>query len=584
MVNAGEHYELRILWGVPVTPLDTASAEQGIRSISLTEPSGFCVLAEGGYTPQRPSTKNGGVWLDSALTDGRIPILESESNVTETIQLTLSSGSINSLNMQLLQLDWFIDQVGLFWTTARQIQPIYLMHQVVAEPGPRFALIRNMEYSVDDPDSLETPMRYVTLTIEREPFWRGIPPGANPKMWTFYSRDGDMSNFTVNSADLGRGTDALVVKTINNRMEFNPATYLTTYSQNYVDIPANLIPGDAPALAFIDVSANGNSPSNAALVMCGRSTKPTVVVNRANAGSSKVDLQQTTRIPTTFLNAGDGQVGTDTTLQTTATSGGGNISNGTTGTRAFSRTTFATATDQTRMTFGVDNYTTDIHILRGEYVAFIRARQNAGAFGNITMYLRVNYSSGVQQVSLLPTNPIVSSGGVSEWYLHYLGVVNIPLSEDRTAVSMEGWGVNVDNVIPTISFDLQASRASGVATLDLLDLFLLPKDEGAFILNNDSGLGMSDFVSDTTGYLSRGRPQFAGYLVDKDSINGGYDAAPYQANTQGTPLTLDPQVNNRLYFVTGVVDTATNNLESRPDEVTDIRVNIVPRWSGLRDV
>jgi hypothetical protein len=573
----GDHYELKIIWGVEKTPGDTASAELGVIVLDLADPAGFCVLAEGGFSPQRPSIKNGGAWLDSSLVPGRYPIVVSDTDVTETLRLTIAPGSFLTLNNLMRQLDWFVAQASAFYIDFNQIQPVYLKHQIVGEPGPRYALIRTIEYAVDDPDDLAQPVRDITMTIEREAYWRGLAPGDNPKKWSYYTRDGNMRNFNVNVADLGRGSDALVQKTLNNRTELNPTTLNVTVTNNYVDIPANLIPGDAPALAFVDLTGD-NAPY---ILMCGRSTKPTTVVNRANAGSGRADLQQSFRIPIAQFNAGDAGMGTDTTRQTSATSGAGNLSNNTLGTRYFSRTSFATATDQIRLNFAGDYYAADIHILRGEYVAFIRGRQNAGAFGNISMYLEVSYAAVRQTIRLQSTNPTVSAGAATDWYLSYMGILSIPLSDDRTTVGMEGYGIDVDNTVQSIAIALRASRASGVATLDVLDLILIPKDEVCFIATNDSGLGNSDIISDTTGYLSRGRPQYACYLVDKDGATA-YDSAPYPTNTQGSPVTLLPQVNNRLYFV-GMEDPA-DNYRSRPDFTYTVRVNIIPRWSGLRDV
>lgn len=575
-VPMGEHYELKLIYGVAKTPGDTSSAEPGLVVLDLADPGGFSVNAENGYSPQRPNIKNGGAWLDSSLEAGRYPIVISETNVTETIRCTVASGSLLTLNNLIRQLDWFVAQAPAFFIDFAQIQPVYLKHQVVGEPGARFALVTSIEYAIDDPDTAEPLTRDITLTIEREPYWRGLAPGDNPKKWSYYTRDGDMQNFNVNSADLGRGSDALVQKTINNRTELNPANLNTVVSSNYIDIPANLIPGDAPALAFVDIMSDSSY-----MVMCGRSTKPTTVPNRANAGSARVDLQQSFRIPIAQFNAGDGGVATDTTRQTSATSGAGNLSNGTLGTRYFTRTTFATATNVQRLLFAGDFYQSDMHILRGEYVAFIRGRQNAGSFGNISMNLQVTYAGSRQTVTLQATNPTVSAGGATDWYLHYMGIISIPLSDDRTAMSMSGYGIDVDYTVASVNISLYASRASGVATLDILDLILLPKDEVCFIMTNDSGLGNTHFISDTTGYLSRGRPQYACYMVDSNPVTPPYDGAPFPINTQGAPVTLLPQTNNRLYFV-GIDDPA--NYHSRPDFNSDIRVNIIPRWSGLRDV
>lgn len=576
-VPMGEHYELKLIYGVAKTPGDTSSAEPGLVVLDLADPGGFSVNAENGYSPQRPNIKNGGAWLDSSLEAGRYPIVISETNVTETIRCTVASGSLLTLNNLMRQLDWFVAQAPAFFIDFAQIQPVYLKHQVVGEPGARFALVTSIEYAIDDPDTAEPLTRDITLTIEREPYWRGLAPGDNPKKWSYYTRDGDMQNFNVNSADLGRGSDALVVRTINNRTELNPTTLNVTVSNNYVDIPAALIPGDAPALAFIDLTGD-NAPS---MLMCGRSTKPTTVPNRANAGSSNADLRQTFRIPIAQFNAGDAGALIDTTKTVGVASGAGNLSNNTLGTRYFTRTTFATATNQQRLFFAGDYYEADMHILRGEYVAFIRGRQNAGAFGNITMYLEIGYAGSRQIIALQSTNPTVSAGATTDWYLHYMGIISIPLSDDRTVMSMRGYGIDVENTIQSMSMTLYASRSTGVATLDILDLILVPKDEVCFIMTNDSGIGNDHFISDTTGYLSRGRSQFTCYMVDTNAITTFYDSAPFPINTQGAPIMLLPQTNNRLYFV-GIDDIS--NYQSRPDYNYTVRVNIIPRWSGLRDV
>lgn len=553
------HAILQIVKGVQKTPGDNFSSEQGLDVIDFLDTTGGFALDA--YEMKIPSLKSSAIYADSPLTDGRTLISGTLGNVTETIRVTLNSGTIIQLAAQLSRLNRFKQDCNDFWDTFHQIEPVYIRHQVAGEPGPRYALLYDIDIAISDPVNPSEPMRDITIVIEREYGWRGIAPGANPKQWTAYKFD---QKFNLASAGLDDDNTHLVSGTVMNGVDLTTVTQFA--ANNALTIPAAKIDGDLPALAFVnaDLTTAGTFMGN---LFIARDTRP------LSMPDSLAGVNQLRRL-CIIASAGDLGVGVDTTF-VNDTGANRLISSSASGRRT--ETTFATvATDAVRWTEDVD-----ITTFRGRYMIFARVRQHTGAQNDLQYYITA------QDTTVFFTSPSVNplltgtSGNTTSWNLDYLGVITLPANNRSVSQVNKGAGLNVSNpsVSPTTSsmvrFSLRALRLAGTtARLCFNDIVLIPIDESAMYLGGSQTL--NNVVFDNTGYLNHG---------GTDDVVQGRDLTslldyPLTPEVRGNWMTLKPGVDNRILVV---AKTGNSNLSTANGTMV-IHVDIVPRWAGLRDV
>lgn len=556
MTTQGTSYELRIIRGLPKVPNDTVSAEEGLTTLNfINTGAGFSVDPNAGYVPQRPTVKNGGLWADSALVNGRTLIASAETNVTETIKSTLHASSLIAMNALIKQLEFMIKSVNDFWTSEDQIEPVYLMNQVPGEPGARYALLYSIEVTYEDPDALETPQRDVTISIEREPYWRPIPPGANPKLWTFYMRDGDYGAFNTNTAGLLSGTDAYVFQTVQNRREWQPGQN-ALYSQNYIDIPAENIPGDAPALVCMGVSTTITSGGVGAVLGAlhlANTINPTSLPIRGSGNRALYNI----------LNAGDNDSVSNFTISTSVSYPISN--NQTTGQRAVSTAAGCS------ILWRAGESVLDTQVFRGTYAVFLRADLNAAT---ITAQVETSRDASVlfAQQSIVTTG--LTGSGIQTYYI---GRLTIP-ADTRTSMDADGRGVMVTPTSnPNLTIRLTTTRTASVNQITVADLVLIPVDREYTrvlpIVNGEVDTG-ANMLLDNTGYLDHGASEYhvTAWVVASTTIS------VQNPEIQGNMPVLYPGYDNRLYFL---IEQGAHQV--RIADSAAIRINIVPRWTGLRD-
>lgn len=558
-MSVGCHAELKIIKGVAKTPGDTQSAEVGLDVIDLLDPAGFSLKSDG-WSMNRPSLKNGGLWSDTNLAPGRSLIAGEDGNVTETMQVTLMPGSMPVLAALQSKMERFVQDVRGFQDSFGQIEPVYLKHQVLGEPGPRYALIYNIEVAIEDPDNLTTPIRDLTVTIEREPYWRGLPPGANPKQWAIeniYNTKWLTGNYQLLS-----GTNHLAITNLKNRAEYNGVIFTT---ENWINIPADRIPGDAPAL--IHVSVQQAVSTNATTLMIGKMSKP-VEGNILRATGLNMP-------PFYNLNAGDSvSLIADTTLvaDTGAPSG---IPGSFRASIAF--TTSAAMTDRLIWPLRLTPN-------RGRFAAFLRARVSAtGTVASVQLTTKIDTLPTTTTPVTVSDAGAGGTGNTTDWSLVYLGYISVPNNNLRLATDANRGGISIDS---TIAFTIAASRTAGAGSLYIGDLVLFPIDEGAFVINSSivvgtGASGLRCWTYDNTGCLSHGALDDCAVI---QSLQAGTDTATNieYPEFSGQSIYLTPNVNNRLYFL-AYVNSTKRSFINDPSTMT-VRVNIIPRWTGIRDV
>jgi len=557
------HIELKIVKGIGPQAGDTASAERQIEFINLLDSSGFSVEYDGvsGWTPNVPQMKNNGLFADSAIADGARLLAAPVGNVTENLRLRLV-GSAAERAAQMRALGAMTDSAHNFWETFWQIEPVYIKWHASAGAGPQYALVYDIQIaSRNDPFGL-LPFEDVSLVIVREPYWRGLAPGDNPKKWTI-----EFQRATYTAADLDlsdSSTGNLASDTLENRREWNTTT-TAEVSSNVLDIPAANIPGDAPALACVTLSlssAEGLLPDR---VYLARSTKPLGLTIRDGSG---VETSQFN-----IFNAGDGSTGIDSTIVADANAPASNKS------ASGQRVTVSFATNTTMIDrvawtgSGLEESSLDANTFRGRYAIFLRARLSAT--GTVHARIQATSNAGNDPV-ILPSQTIqLGVGATPSWYLHYMGILDIPFWQ-RSVVAANGLGLQITTrANSTINFRLsvQADRTSGTSSLFISDLILMPFDESFCFID---GLQGSRPILDNTGYFGHGLDEHVGGYFP----NGIATIYNFINSLQlvGQSLTLVPGVSNRIYYL------AMNSAKGSPIGMNStIRVNLVTRWSGIRD-
>lgn len=557
------HDFLALQIGFETVPDDTASAELPLQVLVLTAKTGFSLDPVDGWQPQMPALKSGGVWAESSTSVGRTLIAGEDGNVTETMRVTLGTGDPNTLYTYIVALNRFIETARQHWTTYYQVLPVYLKWKATCGAGYQYALIYNIDLDIEyNPGG--SGLAVATLSVEREPYWRAIPPGSNPKRYYY-----EKNNLVWKKANaiLDSGTDHFKTDTVKNREEW-VATYQSELSVNYLEV--SNIPGDAPALMCLTLRPSTNANYVVQKIFVGRSTKNTPLTDRTGlnaAGELRRHL---------LFVAANGAPGTDAARAGDT----GAPQYQVTGVKSRMEVSFATSTSLVLR----DSWVTDANwtLLRGKFAVLLRMRQVGGSFGQITVQLQfVTGALGTDAVVTLTGNPtiVAGTGNTAGWPLTYLGDITIPIV-GRAIASSQGYGESVADEAGG-RIDLYASRSSGTGVLYLCDLILLPIDEGLFSVEGvalNSGAAIFPGIVDASGYLSRGIDEALGFIYSTGTptIN---DTLEIKGNIFG----LQPGVTNRLYFLTTGTHTSVAD-RSDPNHDMGVLMNIVPRWRGVRDV
>lgn len=566
------HVALQLIKGIGKTPGDNVSDENNPVVSNLM--GGLITLAD--WSPNIPAVKNGGVWTDSPTADGRQLQVAASGNVIEKLSINIADSGYLAVMGALSGLNQMAIDCRDFWQTKSQIDPVYLMWQVSCGKGPQYALLYNIELAPEYVDA-PTPTIRVSMTLEREPYWRGLPPGANPKLWTFYV-NGVQPN-TTNVDFVSQTNDLVYNSAVPNRFEWDTA-YSNPISKNYVDIPASLIPGDAPALAQIIVrnrAWNSNSIYN---IYIGRSTTPTTKKDRTGA----------TVLQSNILNAGDAEAPANWTKTLDATCGC--LGNGSAVNRYVgANTILATGTYQSFARWSRIGTVriVDPNLLTGSFAVFLRCKQLNGAAGDVQVRIRVEefYSSYIGDYYNMPlrTGAIVDCD--NRFDMLYLGTVTLPLAGDIGGAN-DGRGLFTftktggDGTF-AVSFDLKQNNAA-TRSLQFLDMIFMPIGEALVQMQGGLAALNSFNVLDNTGYITHGEtdPTARNWVQNLTDLN--LDCA---IEGRGPTLTLAPNVDNRLFFIQQRRDNATSETYSAPQAAgsndLEVKIDIVPRWSGIRD-
>jgi len=180
-----------------------------------------------------------------------------------------------------------------------------------------------------------------------------------------------------------------------------------------------------------------------------------------------------------------------------------------------------------------------------------------------------------------------------------MGVFNIPLTE-RAEMSPYGDGLYFTDVptagvggIPyNIGIQVEMRNTAGAnRNIEFNDLVFMPIDECACLLQATTYTASGTYMQwlyDDTGYFDRGKGEAIAKIINGAAAvtSGGPLPEEYggeAVEVRGQPLTLLPNVAQRLYFMLDLPGTVVPMTAATASTTMEVYMNIVPRWIGLRD-
>jgi hypothetical protein len=556
------HKELQIIIGVPSsTSLGFLAVTDDVpQSLDLLQ-NGLSVIdesGESGWIPKVANIKNGGVWIDSATSDGRTLNAGFDANVIESMRLVIT-GTTLQRSMALSNLMRVSRLCREFWSTDYNSQPVYLKWHADGANKPQYALLYDIGVDTNI-DFLTSPDNgIITLSLEREPAWRAIAPGDNPQRYAKEvaglepSPVAGAGRYTYLDLSVVDGT-GFVKQSVFKYDE------IRTSNVNYIDFDPDDIPGDAPCLCLIGFA------NTIGKMTVARSTAKDLFPADNTSASFGGRARNT-------LNAGDATIASGGGLTTTKTSpADGLISNGSAVLRYVGNLAFAAGvvTNVSALSWG-----RTLQQLPNKYLAFVRLRVTAGAPATITLSLKWLLAGVFSQ-----TNPSVTVTNTNRIQNLYLGTLD-PIQIGSRLPRFDGTGIDNSS---QVDFELVVNKTGAeTATIAIADIILMPYDESimSFDVTGFSAISGSRTLLDTTGFTSTAKKAVDAihYPVNPLVIRAP-SANPLQWS--GTGIYLKPKVKNRLYFHFVDLDTLLAS-GFGPAISYPVNVNIVPRWYGVRD-
>lgn len=189
----------------------------GETTVDLLGPGSGWKLDDPYWNPQIAQYKGGGVRVNSGVAEGQRLVHKQYDNVIETIPLIASSISMNATTRTIREVLQLIRQAADYWTEPYELDDVWMEWRSAA-PGCGIGYARIVQAHIPE---LKNPygqpfysclndamMEGLNLIVEREPLWRGVPPGQivgplynlirNPdfSLWNFGIADSQPDNWS----------------------------------------------------------------------------------------------------------------------------------------------------------------------------------------------------------------------------------------------------------------------------------------------------------------------------------------------------------------------------------------------------
>lgn len=137
------------------------------------------------WRPRVPDIKNGGIFRDSPLVDGRSIVYRKNDNWVDTFELKMTAISQDDAYDRLNDLRVLLDRAVDYWTTQYGNIPVWLEARGSEESNTRYAVI--VDYRLEEEDNpyaqpfftpnCEPAMNNLTLVVEHIA-WQNVAPGS----------------------------------------------------------------------------------------------------------------------------------------------------------------------------------------------------------------------------------------------------------------------------------------------------------------------------------------------------------------------------------------------------------------------
>ena len=150
----------------------------------LNEGSGF-VLKE--WKPKITQAKDGGIWKDSGITDGRQLAMIRYENVEEEFILAVTGENQNALYRNMRKLRALLLKAQTYWLSGYAYESVWLKIKGKDEVYPRYSVIAGWNYESES-DPFHPPVGGTvinpvindwSLFIEHTPKWSDAEPGTD---------------------------------------------------------------------------------------------------------------------------------------------------------------------------------------------------------------------------------------------------------------------------------------------------------------------------------------------------------------------------------------------------------------------
>ena len=218
----------------------------GSEEVNLIDEQAGFILKE--WIPAIPTYKNGGVFVDSPLVEGRRLVSKQFGNVTDTFRVDVREAGQDALIAQLQTLRQLLEKAANYWVTEWQTEPVWLEAQASCESNKRYAIIYMGSLPEDDNfysqpfigEQGRAAMDDLSLVIEHG-IWQDVEPGQEGNALEISSESVAPDNVTY-----GQEASTSGAFVVNKYAPDDQLTHIYYYDASLAAWSANLINAAVP--------------------------------------------------------------------------------------------------------------------------------------------------------------------------------------------------------------------------------------------------------------------------------------------------------------------------------------------------